>query len=501
MKGCFVLQRRFVYVGLELVALLRQRGAVDESCAYVVGREGRDLLLSQKEVRYTHIALDEDIFKRSLREPIDLPFLEKLEEEHGILWKFINVDRVVRQGQLVREYPYDMPAVSYEEMLRLVQGYAKHIEAFLAQEKPDFVFMFQPASLGTLTLQTIAKKLGIPVFMTFVPSTRNLVIVSEEYERLSGVEEKCKEHRHMTLEEVPMYKEARAFIEEFRAKPFTYSKVVISREKSGSWRQFDFLLPWKLPRTIYYNFFEIFVEWFSDPEKRTDYTTVNPFLHLYDRTKRKVRNFIGLKDLYDEYDPAKPFAFFPLMYEPEMAILLYAPYDTDQLQIARKLARSLPVGMYLYVKDHPQMVSYRPRRYYKELKKIPNVRLIHPAVSSFDLEKHAALIALINSTPGWEATLLGKPVITFGHAFYNALSSVHHSKTPEELPTLIKEALKKGGCPEEELTRFVAALFEDGASLDLMHWWEQAPSKDARREGLKNFAKLLAKKIATVRGA
>src|SRR3989344_2711667 len=307
MKGCFVLQRRFVYVGHELVALLKERGVIEESCAYVVGREGRDLLASQKEVQYTTVALDEDFFKRSLREPIDLPFLKKFEEEHGVLWKFINVDRVVRQGQLVREYPYDKAPYSYEEMLRLVQGYAKHIETFLTQENPDFVFMFQPVSLGTLILYSIAKKRGIPTYLTYVPSTRNLVVLSEVYERLSGVEKKLKKHEHTPLTKIPMYKEAREFIREFREKPFTYSKVVVSRERNGAWGQFDFLLPWKLPRAIYYNFFEIIFEWLRDREKRTDYTTVNPFLHIYDRTKRKARNLIGQKGLYDAYDLAQPF--------------------------------------------------------------------------------------------------------------------------------------------------------------------------------------------------
>ena len=497
MKGCFVLQRRFLYIGHELAKLLKERGAVDEFCAYVQLRDGYRFLKQQKEISYTNIVLDEDIFKLAKDERIDHEYLQRLEHEYGVLWKYINVDRVVRLGQLVREYPHDTSPYSLEEMMRFVQGYAKRISAFLDEEKPDFLYMFQPGSLGTLLLYEMAKKRGIRVFTTLIPSMKDLVVISESYRGMTGVEKLYEENRKNALDKIPRYREARTFIEEFRRKPTVYSKVVVSREKSGRRGQFEFLLPKNLWRTLYFNFFRIFVDWWTDAERRTDYSTVNPFLHLYDRVRRKLRNLRGLGDLYDSFDPTARFAFYPLQYEPEMGILMGAPFDTDQIAIVKRLAQSLPVGMYLYVKEHPTMVPYRPRRYYRELKKIPNVRLIDPVILGFDLVRHAALVASINSSAAWEATLLGKPVITFGDAFFNALPSVRRSRIPEELPALVAESLRGGGSSEEELTRFVAALLHDGASLDLMYVWEIERDRTKRKKELTHLAEVLERKIRT----
>ena len=63
MKGCFILQRRFALIGHELAVLLRDRGEVDECCAYVHLRSSYDFLAGQKEISYTNLILDEEIQK------------------------------------------------------------------------------------------------------------------------------------------------------------------------------------------------------------------------------------------------------------------------------------------------------------------------------------------------------------------------------------------------------------------------------------------------------
>lgn len=493
MKGCLVLQRRFVYLGHELAILLKEKHGIDEFCAYVQVRDGYDFLASQKDIRYTNLLLEEDIHKEYLKEKIDHAYLAELEREYGSLWKFISVDRIVRFGQLLREYPHDTSPYSYEEMLRLVQVHAKRITAFLDAEKPDFVFTYQPGALGTLLLYTIAKKRGIKVLTTVIPMTRDLISLSERYDRLTGVEELFGAYSKEQPGNIPRYKEAKEFIEEFRNKPFIYSEVYSSLIKYGKWRQFDFLLPRNLFRT-FRSLIGTLKNWGRKREMQTDYSTIHPFDYLVDRIKRKLRNLIGADDLYDAYDPARPHVFFPLHVEPEIAVLLLAPFDTDQISIVRRLARSLPVGMYVYVKEHPQMTPYRSRSFYKELKKIPNVKLLRPEIPSFDLIRSAALVAIITGAAGWEACLFGKPVITFGEVFYNALSSVVRSKVPEELPQLVAQQLQK--MPDyEELIRFVAALFEDSAHCDILYLWEFETDRGKKRKNLAGFAALIARKI------
>src|SRR3990167_1297712 len=184
-KGCFVLQRRFLYLGHELAVLLKEKGVVDEFCAYVQVRDGRDFLAKQKEIPYTQIILDEDIHKAYKREELDISYLKRLERDYGTLWRYINVDRIVRLGQLLREYPHDTSPLSHEEILRIAQAYAKLIEAFLDKEKPDFIYGYLPGSLGTLLLYAMAKKRGIPVFSTIIPLDRKSTRLNSSHSQIS----------------------------------------------------------------------------------------------------------------------------------------------------------------------------------------------------------------------------------------------------------------------------------------------------------------------------
>ena len=498
MKGCLVLQRRFAVIGHELAILLKERHDVDTFCAYVHLRTSYDFLVAQRDIPYTNLILDEDIQKQYKNEILDLTYLAEFEREYGSVWKFIGVDRVIRYGQLVREYPHDTSPYTHEDMLRMVQVYAKQCSAFLDAEKPDFIFSYMPGALGSLLFQEIAKKRGIPIFTVVFPMTRNRISVSERFDRLTGADDLFKKALAMPLEKISHYQEARALIEEFRSKPVLYSDVYLSLVKHGKWRQFDFLLPQRLAHSLYYNTYKIFTDWKKKRATRTDYTTVHPWHHIFDRVRRKLRNVVGIDDLYDAYDASKPFVFFPLHLEPELAILLLAPFDTDQISIVKRLAQSLPVGMYVYVKEHPQMTPLRPRSFYKELKKIPNVRLLRPEISSFTIIPACSLVAIITGSAGWEASLLGKPVITFGDVFYNALSSVTRSRSPEELPTLVKQQLERGRTDDHELTRFVAALLEDSAECDLLYLWEIETDAQKVRTALTDFADIIGKKIRSV---
>ncbi|KKW47137.1 MAG: hypothetical protein UY98_C0020G0007 [Candidatus Kaiserbacteria bacterium GW2011_GWA2_58_9] len=496
LKGCLVLQRRFAYVGHELAILLKEKHGVEEFCAFVSLRESYDFLKSQNDIRYSGSLLDEDVQKKYKDEPLDMRYIGRFEAAYGSAWDFIKVDRIVHLGQLVREYPHARSPYTKEEMLRMVQVYGKSVEAFLEREKPDFVLTYQPGALWMLMMYRIAKKKGIPVLTIVLPTTRNRVLFSQEYDSLTWVDESFKRYLGKPLRDVPGLAEAQRFIEEFRARPVMYSEVYSELIQHGAWKQFRFLLPGRIGGSLRSLFF-LFYNWCTDPNKRSDYNALNPFLYLYDRTKRKLRALRGAGDLYDAYDAGKPYAFYALHFEPELSVLLLSPNNTDQISIVRMLARALPPGMLLYVKEHPQMTAYRPRSYYKELKKTPNVRLLRPELSSFDIMRGAALVSTITGAAGWEAALLGRPVLTFGDVFYNALPSVGHYAGERELPALV-ERLLKTPVPLEESERYLAALLEDSAECDILSVWEKEEDGAKKRAELAGVAELLAKKIRIV---
>ncbi len=490
MKGCFVMQRRFAYVAHYLARHLKDKYSIDTFCGFVSVRSSFNYLASQKDIVYTKLILDEEIHQRYKDEKIDINFLKDFEKKYGLphVWPYITVDRVIMHGQLVREYPYDKTSYSHEEMLRILQVKAKAILSFLESEKPNFVFMTQPASMGTFLLYEIAKKMGVQVCVLIIPCVDGLVSISDNYVTLSEADECTSESFYLPEEYM---KQAEKFITEFRDRPKTYSKIY---KKYSPYKQFSFVLPHNLYRSVAW-LFQLINQYFLSGESK-DYTYIHPINYIKDHIKRKLRNFRNLFLRYDKISREENYVFFPLHYEPEMTLLLLAPYNTDQINTIKQIAKSLPVGFILYVKDHPMMSMYRPYNYYKRLKEIPNVKLINPSENSFDLIKNAKLLITITGTAGWEAAIMGIPVITLGDVFYNELSFVRKCKTPEQLPFLIKEMIDNKYSPDEvELKKYVGGIFKNSACADILYIWEQEKDEIKKSELLEPLADLLYRQI------
>ncbi|OGH64490.1 MAG: hypothetical protein A2821_03140 [Candidatus Magasanikbacteria bacterium RIFCSPHIGHO2_01_FULL_41_23] len=497
MKGCFLLQRRFAYLGHAIIRSLKEQYGVTDFCGYVYQRSSYDFLRSQKDINYGTLLLDEDIHKKYKEEKVDKKYLAYLEETYGIpnLWPYLTIDRILMSNQLVREYPYDQPPFDHETMLRILQVHARTIETMLIEEKPDFVFASVVGGLGNLLLWEMAKKMGIKTLVTLPTCTGTRYLISEEYDSFTGAESLYELYKDKPLD---FFKSATDFLAEFRNKPKAYSPAIPNYLKNTTRSsQFQFLRPAKLLRSV--NWYKEILTQYREQRKNHDYSyDTHPAYYLVDHIKRKIRNAIGVNDLYDEFNPEEDFAFFPLHYEPEIALLLQAPWHTNQLNLINQIAHSLPVHYKLYIKEHPAMVEFRPRSFYKALKKNPNVKLINPRISSFDIIPYARLITTITGTVGWEATLLKKPVIMFGNQFYKFLSSVKKCPTMKELPYLVQEQLNNFVYNEDEVIRFVQAILDESIPINMTQLWEYEPDHEKKKIGLQSMVLLLAQKLNLV---
>lgn len=61
MKACFLLQRRFAYIGHKMALILKEKYGVNEFCGYVYTRPSFEFLKEQKSINYTSLLLDEDL--------------------------------------------------------------------------------------------------------------------------------------------------------------------------------------------------------------------------------------------------------------------------------------------------------------------------------------------------------------------------------------------------------------------------------------------------------
>lgn len=478
-----------------MALIFKEEYGITEFCALVATRESYEFLTAQKDIHYSSLLLDEDLHASYVDETLDYEFLRTLEKEYGVpnLWPYLMSDRILMKGQYLREYPYNECNYSHEDLLRLIQSNARGILEFLEREKPDVIYFSVVGNLASHLLYEIARKKGTQVFVGELGRFPNQYMLYSNYKEFNEVNERFSELSSGRQEQNPaLLQEARTLIETFRESPQPYaqSDSILKQDMSRA-SHLRFLLPHRLIKALYW-FYRTCVDYYAHDHTH-NYTAISPWFYCIDRIKRKFRVMRGFSDLYDAADYSENFVYFPLHYEPEISLFLYAPFATDQLHIIKNVARSVPVGYKVYVKEHPTMVGFRPRSYYKELKKMPNVKLIPPTTVSFGLIQHAKLVTTITGTAGWEALLLKKPSVTFGYNFYNGIPMTAHCSSMETLADTLHNQLNNWGYDEQQLILFISAILERTAHIDLVHLWHDSPDIPEMKKGIQPLVELIAR--------
>lgn len=211
---------------------------------------------------------------------------------------------------------------------------------------------------------------------------------------------------------------------------------------------------------------------------------------------------------YSEYNPKENYVFYPLHMPHEAQLRLRAQQYIDQVYVAENIARSLPAGYKLYVKEHP---NHRGEFSLGELKKIaelPNVKLLPPPISSPEVAENSSCVVTINSTVGWEAMLLKKPVINLGRAFYEVSGLTYRLRDLYKLPETIREAIRENPVEERILIRFVNALFATsfpgtraGAGLAYIYYGTGSQTqKILQEENIENLAEGIYNQLGDILG-
>jgi hypothetical protein len=171
------------------------------------------------------------------------------------------------------------------------------------------------------------------------------------------------------------------------------------------------------------------------------YDTVKHYLGI-PRQWRELQG-LPLKSLEDMRD--KPFLFFTLQEEPETSLSWQSPESLTQIAYLWQLARDLPAGFMLAVKEHVYGVGRRPPGFYKHLLDFKNVVILDPLLRGPDVIRASKAVATVSSTAGFEAAWMGKPVISFGlHNIYSFLDHVFIANQSASLAPLLHKVLVEG---------------------------------------------------------
>jgi len=190
-------------------------------------------------------------------------------------------------------------------------------------------------------------------------------------------------------------------------------------------------------------------------DRNNDYLT--PIHWLLGRGKEAVRARL-LRRYYEQLGKDRRYVYFPLHVTDDYKIKRVIPHCADQASIIEQVARSLPHGYDLVVKEHPMAIGRTPCALIRRLHRSRNIRVVAPRTSSHDLIRDAVGVAVISSTVGLEALLYNKPVLTLGQPFYSQLGLTVDVFSFADIPRAVPQLLERTVDPEHVMRFLHAAM-------------------------------------------
>jgi len=383
---------------------------------------GEQKIVNFKKTWYLH----ENIQQKN--EKIDLDFLKHFEEKYKLnLWKL-----AINERQFYRFFKFHK--FSREEILLILQQEAKFFDSVLDDIKPEFFVTKEPSRHSLQLLYEMCKNLGIKVLVLSNTKIGKRVMISDSPTKFNDLDLRnpVEEKTFKELQEILRSSETRKSIENYIKE---HGKSKMETMKAG----LNYLFKNNNENVdTHYNYFG-----------RTKISVLIFMLNSVFK-KNSAENYME-KELCKELPIYTSFIYFPLGVDMERNLLISAPFYTNQVEIIRHIAKSLPIHFRLIVKETPAQKSREWRKIseYKEIQEIPNVVLMHPDVSSEEIIKKSSLVITISGSSGLEAAFFEKPSIVFSDTVYSFLPSVTRIENIEKLPEEIKNSLSKKVLPHD----------------------------------------------------
>jgi len=379
---------------------------------------------NQKFVNFQKVWYYWDNYQKSLAKP-DIEYLVNFEKKYKIdLWILAYGERLF--------YKYN-PFYKFKraEILSILERDCKFFEGILDEIKPDFLVIKVTDFHRNHLLAEICKVKGIKVLMTM--PTRfgfRATIGSDLQKRDETWNTSVKNENNFNS-----FTELREYLKKYNRYKQT------SQAKSGGldysiWKKIIPSIKWML-KTFDKEYRQGYDHYGIT---RSSVIYVKILLDLKRRFRKKFLDNNSIKNIKNN----EKFVFFPLQVEPERTIVYDAPFFANQLEMIKNIAKALPIDIKLYVKEHYNMRfrSWREVQFYKDLLRLPNVRLIHPSVNPEEILEKCSIVITTSSTAAMEAAFYEKSSIVFTDTVYSDLPSVYRIKDLEELPEMINKALK-----------------------------------------------------------
>jgi hypothetical protein len=376
----------------------------------------------------------------------DLKYLSNFEKKYDLnLWELAINERIFYRFNSVYNF-------SSDEILSIIEHESKLFDEILTESNPDFLIMFEPTLHQEELLYRMCKKRGIKILLLNQPNISRSIISENPRKIDVDINLDKIETSHKSFDELKLIKNSfnnydniKNYRNNFKVSNFQLLKAAIR-----------FSLSKNEHITTHYTH-----------RGRTKIQVLKD--EIQKKLKRKFRYSFINNNLETTIDFHEKFIYFPLGVDEEKNLLINAPFYTNQLEVIRSIAKSLPVEYKLYVKENPaQVIRYwRSISDYKDIMNIPNVRLIHPSFPAEKIYEKCSTVITIGGTSGLDAAFYEKPAIIFSDLGYSILPSVSRLKNIGELSTLILESLQKK-VSSDDLDKYIGILHDNSFDFNPM---------------------------------
>jgi len=383
----------------------------------------------QKLVNFNKIWYFRDNVIKKKEEP-NINYLKSFEEKHKInLWELVYSDRIFIQ---YNEYYH----FTEREILSILEQECLFFEQVLDEVKPDFILMPTTDYQYNHLLYLLCQARKVEVLMLNPTRLGYLSIISSKFDNLNGIKNEKnfqESDKRKTIEELQNFRNRFNAYKVYTEKIDPQLKLNLFKLMGISLRTLALSLD-----KNYQNYYKNYGRTFFRLLRKRDFLPVLIMKKLY---RKSFLNKNAIKNV----DIKCPFVYFPMHVEPERTLSLSSPFYSNQLEIIKSVARSLPVDYKLFLKEHYGMKTklWRKISYYKKLLELPNAILIHPSVNPEKLLKNCSLVVTITGTSALDAAFYKKPSIIFADTSFSHLPFIHRIKNIEELPSVIRNCLQK----------------------------------------------------------
>ena len=369
-------------------------------------------------------------YQSNIHKEPDIEYLKLFEKKYGIdLWKIAFSERIFSDFQKFHNFTRD-------EILSILENDCKFFEKVLDDVNPNFLIIKLADFHRTQLLVELCNAKGIKVLMLIASRLGFRSYISSSISKIANNINIKNNEKPVTFFELREYLQK---FDKFKQSSKTQSGGIGMPVKD----KIIAFLKW------------IFQTYDDEYGKTYDHFGVTIFqvlknMIIQELTRNSRQRFLK-KNSITNLKFKEKFIYFPLHVQPERNIDIDAPYYSNQLEVIKNIARSLPIQYKLYVKEHNSMKfrNWRSKSFYNSILNLPNVKLIHPSSNPLGIIKNCSLVITIAGSAGLEAAFYEKPTIVLADVSYSNLSCVKKIKNIEELPETIREFLRVKVDPNE----------------------------------------------------